>query len=168
MKNPKPVSKEQYFKTAALCLSVSNTNLLEKRKRIYISVFTTDNFPLANKVAVDLSENDDILAVCNKLAIDIAAEFGFKWNHVLYQYFEDYHYDAKPVFDLTMPNRPILNQKEQVEHYFKEFVKLANQFWNENDKPHYEYWKGQVMGMSKVVNIFELDIDTSYYLKQLP
>ena len=61
-----------------------------------------------------------------------------------------------------------LTAKPQIEHFFKEFTRLANSFWNDGDMVLYNYWKGQAMGMSKVVNQIGLDIDTDYWLKQIP
>lgn len=58
-------------------------------------------------------------------------------------------------------------QKAQTEHYFISFIKLANDFFNDGNMELYNYWKGQVMGISKMCNLLNLDIDTKYYLNQM-
>jgi len=60
-------------------------------------------------------------------------------------------------------------QKKQTEHYLNEFVKLSLKFSEEKDKPLSEYWKGQVMGICKMITVFgyEKDISPEYYLNQL-
>lgn len=57
--------------------------------------------------------------------------------------------------------------KEQTIHHLEKFTELANSFWQENDMELYNYWKGQVMGICKVISAYEIDIDSEYYLKQL-
>lgn len=61
-----------------------------------------------------------------------------------------------------------LTVKSQIEHFFKEFTRLANAFWTDGNMVLFNYWKGQVIGMSKVVNQIGIDIDTDYWLKQIP
>ena len=58
-------------------------------------------------------------------------------------------------------------QKAQTLHYLETFVDLANNFFNEGDMVNNNYWKGQVMGISKMCNLLNLGIDTDYYLKQM-
>ena len=58
--------------------------------------------------------------------------------------------------------------KSQIEFYFKDFTEKANSFWEENNEPLYNYWKGQVFGMTKVVKEMGLDIDFDYWLRQIP
>ena len=60
------------------------------------------------------------------------------------------------------------NKKQQIVHWFSEFIEIANNFWKEDNIELFNYWKGQVMGLSKMVNLLELDIDTDYYLKKMP
>jgi len=62
----------------------------------------------------------------------------------------------------------VTSAKPQIEHFFKEFTRLANLFWNDGDMILFNYWKGQVMGMAKVVNKIGMDIDTDYWLRQIP
>lgn len=59
-------------------------------------------------------------------------------------------------------------QKQQAEHWLKEFTKLANGFWSDNNSFLYEYWKGQVMGIAKVLDLIGSGIDTRHYLNKLP
>jgi hypothetical protein len=61
-----------------------------------------------------------------------------------------------------------ISSKPQIDHYFKEFTRLANKFWDEGDMELYNYWKGQVMGMSHLATTLGIDIDTNYWLKQIP
>lgn len=60
------------------------------------------------------------------------------------------------------------NPNAQIEHWMKEFTKLSNQFSDAGNKELQEYWKGQVMGMCKVVDLLKIDIDSGYWLRQLP
>lgn len=60
-----------------------------------------------------------------------------------------------------------LKQKQQLEHYLKEFVKLSNDFDKEGKRELSQYWKGQFFGIIKVINLLGLDINTAYYLSQL-
>lgn len=84
-------------------------------------------------------------------------------------------YVCKQHFDLILRNNDCKGDvdvrdkaKPQIEHFFKKFTRLANEFFNDNDMVLFNYWKGQVMGMSKVVNQLGLDINTDYWLKQIP
>jgi hypothetical protein len=58
-------------------------------------------------------------------------------------------------------------QVKQVRHYFAKFTDLANQCFHEGDTEIQQYWKGQVMGMCKIVQFTDMDIDINYYLKRL-
>lgn len=58
-------------------------------------------------------------------------------------------------------------QVKQVRHYFAKFTDLANQFFHDGDYVNQTYWKGQVMGMCKIVQFTDMDIDINYYLKRL-
>lgn len=58
-------------------------------------------------------------------------------------------------------------QHSQTIHWLNEFTKMANLFWQNGNKENYEYWKGQVMGMCKVIPFMTEEIDTDYYLNQL-
>jgi hypothetical protein len=60
-------------------------------------------------------------------------------------------------------------QKEQLEQYLSKFVEKANSFFASGDYTLSEYWKGQVMGICKVITVLKLDdkINTSYYLNRL-
>lgn len=55
----------------------------------------------------------------------------------------------------------------QIEHWLRIFIANHHTFYNNNDLKYAEYWKGQVMGIVKIINLLELDIDYNYYLKQL-
>lgn len=59
-------------------------------------------------------------------------------------------------------------QKNQIIHWLNAFIKTSNNFDEDGNKPLSEYWKGQVMGICKMITLLELDIDGSYYLNQLP
>jgi hypothetical protein len=58
-------------------------------------------------------------------------------------------------------------QEKQIIHYLTSFTKLANDFFEEGNKPFQEYWKGQVMGICKIIDLMNLPFDTSYYLSKL-
>ncbi len=60
-------------------------------------------------------------------------------------------------------------QKNQIIHYLDEFVRLSNSFFEDDNKALHEYWKGQVMGMCKVITELQLenDINPNYYLTKL-
>lgn len=60
-------------------------------------------------------------------------------------------------------------QKEQIIHYLDKCTELSNSFFNDNNKPLHEYWKGQVMGMCKIITELQLenDINPNYYLTKL-
>ena len=57
-------------------------------------------------------------------------------------------------------------QKNEIEHLLEEYTNLANKYWENGDDSPNHYWKGQVMGMCKVLDRVS-DIDTSFYLKRL-
>ena len=60
-------------------------------------------------------------------------------------------------------------KNQQIRNFLTEGCRRANEFADQNNNVLKEYWKGQVMGMIKIVHIFnEGDIETSFYLKQLP
>jgi len=60
-------------------------------------------------------------------------------------------------------------QKKQTEHYLNEFIKLHNSFFKDGDYKLAEYWKGQVMGICKMITVFECenDLNPEYYLSQI-
>jgi hypothetical protein len=60
-----------------------------------------------------------------------------------------------------------IEKLNQIEHYLKEFIKLQNSFWYDHNDELANYWKGQVMGICKVIEVLDLVIDSDYYLKQL-
>ncbi len=60
-------------------------------------------------------------------------------------------------------------KRQQVQHFLTEGCRKANEFDDQNNQVLKEYWKGQVMGMIKIIHLFdEGGIETSFYLKQLP
>lgn len=61
------------------------------------------------------------------------------------------------------------NQQKQTEHYLNEFTKLSNKFFDDGEKDLSEYWKGQVMGICKMITLLKLEdqIDITYYLNRL-
>jgi hypothetical protein len=60
-------------------------------------------------------------------------------------------------------------QKKQTQHFLNEFIRLSNKFSDEGDKTLAEYWKGQVMGICKMITVFdcETDLNPTYFLNQL-
>jgi hypothetical protein len=58
-------------------------------------------------------------------------------------------------------------QEEQVRFYLRRFSDLANSHFHDGNMEYHNYWKGQVMGMCKIVRFTDMNIDTDYYLKQL-
>ena len=64
-------------------------------------------------------------------------------------------------------------EKQQIEHWLKRFVELANSHFESGNKKYYEYWKGQVMGICKIIDLLQMSgvsegkIDTKYYLNQM-
>ncbi len=61
-----------------------------------------------------------------------------------------------------------LEEKNQIEHYLLMAVTRCNEFDEQDDTTLREYWKGQVYGVIKVVNVLQLNIDTNYWLTKLP
>lgn len=60
-------------------------------------------------------------------------------------------------------------KNKQIRKFLTEGCRKANEFADQNNESLKEYWKGQVMGMIKIINTFEQDdIETSFYLNQLP
>lgn len=58
-------------------------------------------------------------------------------------------------------------KRNQIEHWLRVFTTNHNTFYNDNDLKYAEYWKGQVMGIGKIIDLLKLDIDYKYYLNQL-
>jgi len=56
----------------------------------------------------------------------------------------------------------------QIKNYLAEASRRANDFADQNNVELMEYWKGQVLGMIKIINLLELDINTEFYIKQIP
>lgn len=61
-----------------------------------------------------------------------------------------------------------LEEKNQIEHYLLMAVERSNEFYKQDNIVLSEYWKGQVYGVIKVVNVLQLNIDTNYWLTKLP
>ena len=55
---------------------------------------------------------------------------------------------------------------EQLEYYLRKFVENANHCFG-TDSENFFYWKGQVMGICKVIDLLGLKIDTKYWLNQM-
>ena len=54
-----------------------------------------------------------------------------------------------------------------LEHYLKIFTENANAFFSDGNIELCEYWKGQVMGICKVIDLLKIKIDTKYWLNQI-
>jgi hypothetical protein len=58
-------------------------------------------------------------------------------------------------------------KEKEIEHLLKSYTQLANSFFQKGDFVNHSYWKGQVMGISKVVETLKLDIDHKFYLRMM-
>lgn len=103
--------------------------------------------------------NDDVDILVDKFFIIIKKDKPVNEEKLIYT---DYS-EALKGFSDFMTNR----QKKQTEHYLNSFIELANTFFNENNMELYNYWKGQVFGITKMCTLLELNIDTKYYLNLL-
>jgi hypothetical protein len=61
-----------------------------------------------------------------------------------------------------------LAQKQQIEFYLMNAVQRANEFFDLGQQKELEYWRGQVLGAVKVIKTMNLNIETTYWLNQLP
>ena len=63
-----------------------------------------------------------------------------------------------------------MENKEQIRNYLSESCRRANEFEDQNNQVLKEYWKGQVIGMIKIIKLIDLnqEINTEFYLKQIP
>jgi hypothetical protein len=59
---------------------------------------------------------------------------------------------------------------QQIYYWLAKYVELSNHFFDDNNMPMFEYWKGQVFGIVKTAELLlgKDKIDKSYYLNQLP
>ena len=59
-------------------------------------------------------------------------------------------------------------QNRQIEKYLITYSTKSNDSWGDDNMIGlHMYWKGQVMGMCKIIDTMNLDIDTEYYLQNL-
>ena len=65
---------------------------------------------------------------------------------------------------LTFINK---KQESTIENWLEKFTNLSNEFSNQGNKELKEYWKGQVMGMCKIIDEIKIDIDTHYWLNKI-
>jgi len=60
------------------------------------------------------------------------------------------------------------NQKAQALHWLNSFTALQNSFFNDGDYKTADYWKGQVMGICKMLTLIDSDIDIKHFLNSMP
>lgn len=70
--------------------------------------------------------------------------------------------------DHVLKNFYQAKELDQLKFNLKKFTENANTFFRNGNIELYEYWKGQVIGTSKVISLLKIKIDTKYWLDQIP